>query len=384
MMRETMRRSAGLRVLMSADPIGGVWTYALDLAAGLHAYDVQVILATMGAPLSMAQRCAVGALPNVRLEESHFRLEWMPEPWHDVAAAGVWLLELARRHDVHLVHLNHLVHADLPFGVPVVTVAHACVLSWWESVRREQAPAYYDRYRREVRQSLQAAHTVITVTHAMARRLQRHYGPLPDLAVIRNGRRSPSCAPVVKAPRIFTAGRLWDEAKNAAAVMRVATHVPWPVYLAGADACPRGYAPLNGDAFIRDRRAVRMLGQLPAGAMEREYRRTAIYALPARYEPFGLSILEAAQAECALVLGDIDSLRELWDGVAVFLAPDDDVAMRTALRALIAEPARRLALGHAARQRATSFRHETFVQEYLVAYRTMLGMRSGTFDGVHR
>ena len=35
--------------------------------------------------------------------------------------------------------------------------------------------------------------------------------------------------------------------------------------------------------------------------------------LPARYEPFGLSILEAALSGCALVLGDLPSLRELWD-----------------------------------------------------------------------
>ncbi len=32
--------------------------------------------------------------------------------------------------------------------------------------------------------------------------------------------------------------------------------------------------------------------------------------LPARYEPFGLSVLEAALSGCALVLGDIPSLRE--------------------------------------------------------------------------
>ena len=54
----------------------------------------------------------------------------------------------------------------------------------------------------------------------------------------------------------------------------------------------------------------------------------AIYALPARYEPFRLEVLEAAAPGCALVLGDIASLRELWDGAALFVAPDDDRALR--------------------------------------------------------
>jgi hypothetical protein len=45
--------------------------------------------------------------------------------------------------------------------------------------------------------------------------------------------------------------------------------------------------------------------------------------LPARYEPFGLSVLEAALSGCALVPGDIASLRGNWDGVAEFVCPDD-------------------------------------------------------------
>ena len=40
----------------------------------------------------------------------------------------------------------------------------------------------------------------------------------------------------------------------------------------------------------------------------------------ALYEPFGLAVLEAAQAGCALVLSDIPTFRELWDGAALFVA----------------------------------------------------------------
>ncbi len=54
------------------------------------------------------------------------------------------------------------------------------------------------------------------------------------------------------------------------------------------------------------------VGRLGPEEMREQYARAAIFAHPARYEPFGLSVLEAALSGCALVLGDISSLRELW------------------------------------------------------------------------
>jgi glycosyltransferase involved in cell wall biosynthesis len=61
----------------------------------------------------------------------------------------------------------------------------------------------------------------------------------------------------------------------------------------------------------------------------------SIYCAPARYEPFGLSILEAALSGCALVLGDIPSLREIWEGAAVFVDPTDAHAITGAIQQLI-------------------------------------------------
>ncbi len=73
----------------------------------------------------------------------------------------------------------------------------------------------------------------------------------------------------------------------------------------------------------------------------------AIFAHPARYEPFGLAVLEAAMAGCALVLGDIPTLRELWDGAAVFVAPGRPDRLGEALAALAADEAGCRALGEA-------------------------------------
>ncbi|HEY0779002.1 MAG TPA: glycosyltransferase, partial [Gemmatirosa sp.] len=96
--------------------------------------------------------------------------------------------------------------------------------------------------------------------------------------------------------------------------------------------------------------------------------RAAVYALPARYEPFGLSALEAGLAGCALVLGDIPSLREVWGDAATYVAPDDAAALADALRTLAADDAHRTALGIRARTRALTYTPARMADGYLAAY----------------
>src|SRR5215208_260477 len=98
------------KVLMTADTVGGVWNYSLDLARGLSERGVEVALATMGEPPSEAQREMAGRVPRLRLFESSFRLEWMEEPWREVERAGEWLLALEDRFGPDLVHLNGYCH----------------------------------------------------------------------------------------------------------------------------------------------------------------------------------------------------------------------------------------------------------------------------------
>ena len=76
------------RVLMTADPIGGVWTYAIELSRALVVRGVEIALATMGAPISRSQRAVVGSIPNAELFENTYKLDWMNQPWDDVDADG--------------------------------------------------------------------------------------------------------------------------------------------------------------------------------------------------------------------------------------------------------------------------------------------------------
>jgi glycosyltransferase involved in cell wall biosynthesis len=117
---------------------------------------------------------------------------------------------------------------------------------------------------------------------------------------------------------------------------------------------------------------VELLGHRSALEISEDYRRAAIYALPARYEPFGLSVLEAALAGCALVLGDIPSLRELWAGAASFVPPNDTNLLRAELIDLIGNPYRRQVLGLEAQRRAQRFSVARMTAGYLSAYADLL------------
>src|SRR5215217_2709630 len=113
-MRSTAAKRTRL-VLMTTDTIGGVWHYALELAARLGDAGVKVALASMGTPVSGFQRAQIVRLSNLKLYESAYKLEWMPDPWRDVRRAGAWLLELEHELKPDVIHLNQYAFGDLPF-----------------------------------------------------------------------------------------------------------------------------------------------------------------------------------------------------------------------------------------------------------------------------
>jgi glycosyltransferase involved in cell wall biosynthesis len=348
------------RLMMTTDTLGGIWTYAIELAGALCRSDIQVALATMGAPLTASQREEVDSIPGLTTFESPFKLEWMDAPWQDVRRASRWLLHLEGRIRPDVVHLNSYVYGGLPWRAPTLVVGHSCVLSWWEAVKGEAAPDSWTRYHREVGRGLQGADLVMAPTRAMLSALETHYGHFSKSRVVLNGRAPALFKPGDKEPLIFAVGRLWDEAKNVAMIDRVAPYLPWPVYVAGEERHPDGKRV--------GYEAVRRLGRLDPPALGHWLGRAGIYTLPARYEPFGLSILEAGLAQCALVLGDIPSLREVWGEAAVFVSPHDPAALLTALHALIRDPARLNGLATLARMRALQLTPERMLAGYLAAY----------------
>jgi glycosyltransferase involved in cell wall biosynthesis len=376
-----MQADAGIeRILMTTDAVGGIFTYALSLANELARAGVDVHLATMGPAPSDEQRAHARAIPRLVLHESTFALEWMDEPWEDVARAGDWLRWLA--HDVapDVVQLNGYGHGALSFGAPTVVVAHSCVLSWWHAVYREHAPSRYERYERAVRLGLERATIVVAVSGAMRASLVRHYGPFPShrpIFVVHNGLPHDNeddpgrLASQDREPFVLACGRTWDIAKNIGALVRLAPRLPWPLRIAGSSG-PEHLT--TGD----DRTHAEWLGWASPSDLRAAMGRAAIFAHPALYEPFGLAPLEAARAGAALVLGDIESLREIWDDAALFVDPRDDEAILRAIKLLAEDPALRARLADKARARARHpYSARRMAAEMLSVYRLAKSSRHG-------
>jgi glycogen synthase len=363
-----MGRSGVVRhVMMTVDAVGGVWTYALDLARALGELGVRVSLVLMGPAPSAAQRADASAVPRVEMYERPYALEWMDDPWCEVGAAGEWLLELDAELRPDVVHVNGFCHAALPFSAPVLAAGHSCVLSWWRAVYGTDAPAKWDTYAEKVAHGLRSADLVVAPTAAMLSSLEFHYGPLPLPRVISNGRYATglfSTPPGSKDALVLTAGRLWDQAKNVESVASVAPSLPWPVYIAGESRRP------SGESVSYD--SVQGLGRLTSRELAAWMGRAAIFALPARYEPFGLSVLEAALAGCALVLGDIRSLREIWGDTALYVPPDNRRALASAIDLLIRDGESRQALAARAQARARELTPRRMADGYYDAYRDLV------------
>ena len=162
----------GMRVLMTADAVGGVWRYTLELARALASFDVHVDIALMGPAPDESMRAEARACANVILYKSEYLLEWMDGWQDDMHASGEWLLALEKALRPDIVHLNGYVHAALSWRAPVIVVAHSCVLSWWQATLGEPAPARYDAYRVAVARGIAAADVVAGA--------ERHLASQPD------------------------------------------------------------------------------------------------------------------------------------------------------------------------------------------------------------
>jgi glycosyltransferase involved in cell wall biosynthesis len=358
----------GMRLLMTTDAVGGVWSYSLDLSRLLTARGVEIVLAVMGPGPDASQRAEAGAIENLELHHRPFDLEWFQGvSGLEILRASDWLKQLAGDYSPDLLHLNGYAHAAAGWTIPVLVVAHSCVYSWWMSVHHSDPPNEYRVYRGRVMAGLRAASAVAAPSNWMLKTLRSVYDlDLPNAEVIpnftfcRSGRSK-------KEEFILASGRFWDSAKNLALLDRIAPELMWPVHVAGSLENPDG-----GCGTFHH---VRTIGQLSREAMAERYANAAIFAHPARYEPFGLAVLEAAANGCALVLADIPSLRELWESCAIFASPEKPADWVDSLNRLAGSENDRIALGRAARRRAAEFSPDAALCGYMHLYERLTSLQ---------
>lgn len=367
------RRAAGLRVLMTADAVGGVWSYSVALASALAERGHSVHLVTLGPAPTRDQVEALTDHTGVQLEATDFALEWQDPEGRDMRRAKRGLREIAARVAPDVVHLNGFREALVPFAAPTLVVAHSCVRSWWRACRgSDPDEPRWATYIDNVQRGLCAADAWVAPTLAFREEIELLYAPPTKGRVIHNGIVPADRTQAEdKEPLVLAAGRVWDEAKNMSRLVGVAPRLAWPLFVAGDDGAPTDRVDAGGAA-----RRANPLGRLSQGELWKWMNRASIFVAPAQYEPFGLGVLEAASMGCALVLSEIRSFRELWDGAAAFVNPEDQEQITSVINDLCAKADKRIELGRAAAERARRYSQSAMVDGYEQLYREMTARAS--------
>ena len=347
------------RIFLTADAVGGVWTYAADLARGLAREGCAVTLAVLGPAPDAAQADAVAGA--VELVVTGLPLDWTAASPDDLLRAADALAAEARRAAPEVVHLHSpALLGEAAYPAPVVANAHYCVATWWRSMRSGPLPKDLAWRAEATGRGLHRAAAVLVPSHAFGAALRAAYPGDWTPRVVPNGRAAPPEAEPGERHGVLTAGRLWDEAKNVALLDRVAAEAKFAIEAAG---------PVEGPNGARARlRHLNLLGRLSEVDLRARMAAASVFASPALYEPFGLGVLEAAQAGCALVLSDIPTLRELWDGAAVFVPSGAVSTWRATLSQLVADGARARTLGASARERSQRYTDRAMVSGTRAAY----------------
>jgi glycosyltransferase involved in cell wall biosynthesis len=358
-------RNGRLRLLMTVDGVGGVWQYATDLARALGANEVETILALLGPLPPVEQRAAARAIPGVTLIETGLPLDWLADTPDQVRLAGRKLSELARHMGVDLIQLNQpALAAGVHFPVPVIAAAHSCLATWWQAVEGGPLPEDFAWRVALHGEGLRAAGRIVTPSRSFADATKAAYD-LPEIPVaVHNGRAPLPHPPAAMHDFAFTAGRLWDRAKNVATLDRAAARLGVPIKAAGPLSGPHG----EQIAFAH----LHALGRINEEALAGCLAARPVFVSAARYEPFGLAVLEAAAAGCPLVLSDIPTFRELWEEAAIFVGADDDAGFAAAIEELIGDTALRLTQGEKARAVARRFTIARMAEAMLGLYRELL------------
>ncbi|WP_372425166.1 glycosyltransferase family 4 protein [Salinarimonas chemoclinalis] len=364
------------RILVTCDAVGGLWRHAVDMARALAGHHVETVLVAFGPEPAADQREEARSVPGLTLLWFDHPLDWLAGDETALAGVPAVLDGVAELYDVDLLHLNYPSQArGLATDRPLVAMSHSCLATWWEAMRDGPMPDAFALNRRLVDEGFARADRVLAPSRSHANALRRAYGPIPGLAVVHNARyptpaadgtRSDDPAGVVRACAV---GRWWDEAKNAQVLDAAAARASTPISAIGPTEGPRGQRVSFAHAEGR--------GTLSARETRTALARASVFVSPARYEPFGLAVLEAAQAGCALVLSDIPTFREVWDGAAEFVAPDDATGLAEAIDALAADPDLREARGALARERAGAYAPRAQAARLLEVYADVLANAPG-------
>lgn len=365
-----------MHILVTADTLGGVWTYTRELVTGLLRHGQRVTLVSFGDIPTDGQARWMEGLPNLDFRPTAFKLEWMLDSEADMLASSQYVEALVREIRPDILHFSQFYYGALNCDVPRVVVAHSDVVSWWMAVHAKTPPEteWLHWYRHVVGRGLHEATTVVAPSRWMLEQIEFHYGMLSSTAVIHNGRSEALFNPdASKEENIVTLGRRWDSGKNVSLLLR--QEMPFPVHIVGSDRHPEFDRPafsaeeISSNVHLEPKQDEVQIAEILA--------RAAIYAATSQYEPFGLAPVEAALSRCAIVASDIPTFRELWGEAAIFFRNNDPKSLLQVMERLQRDPSLRRLKGNQAYHHARKhFTADRMADRYLSLYQTLIPARA--------
>jgi glycosyltransferase involved in cell wall biosynthesis len=367
-----------MRILMTTDTIGGVWTFTKDLSAQLLERGCAMALVSFGRTPSAVQRNWAEEQTEqwgecFRFVASDIPLEWMQDNERAFDEGEPLLRRVADEFGADLLLSSQFCFGALRCDFPRVVVAHSDVLSWARACRpMGLAPsAWLDCYCALVSKGLGGADGVVAPSEWMLDAVSAHFSLPPETAVIPNGRALPRTRERARRKlQAVTAGRLWDEGKNLRMLADVRPAMPLLV---------AGELQYESSELSVCLGRATPLGRLEEAELLSLFRASSIYICTSRYEPFGLAPLEAALCGCAVAAADIPSLREVWGEAALYF---DDARSLTSLLRTLREDRALLARTRArSRNRAQKFSARRMSARYLGLFQRLLARAAATEYG---
>ena len=359
-----------MRVLLTTDTVGGVWTFTRELTEGLLQQGHSVALVSFGRSPSPEQSNWADEVSsrhpqNFRFSPFDIPLEWMADNERAFSEGKAALSRVINQFVPDLLHANQFCFGALAGSLPRLITAHSDVLSWAAACRLQglDASPWLEQYTQLVQHGLDAANAVVAPTYAMLQVLGDNFR-LPSVQhVILNGRSLPSFA-APPPPRILqavTAGRLWDEAKNIALLASI--DAPVPLIVAGE----QNFSPHQ---FTGSAASLLFTGLLAEPELLALFRSSTFYIVPSIYEPFGLAPLEAALCGCAILANELPSLREVWADAATYF--HDSISLERQLRRLTQDSGLLATTQQRAHARALTLSRDAMVARYTGLYRELI------------
>ncbi len=365
-----------MHVLMTSDTLNGsIWTYTRELITGLIGRGIRVTLVSFGQIPLPEQTAWMERLRALEYRPTAFRLDWMHEGQQDFGDASDYLCAVAAEIKPDLFHSNHLCYGALPVTIPRIVVAHGDLITWWKSVHGHgpKESAWLRWYRDTTAQGLSEASAVVAGSDWMLEAVRGSYPASMNGTVINHGRNPIHFNPyVTKNNAVLAIGRILDPA----AQVNLLAERSHPVPVCVVDAKQPEHCSetvFRTDVGFNDgSEGVVLRGPRSETQLRLLYSRASIYVSASRYEPAGMTILEAALSRCALILNDIPAMREIWGPAAVYFRTNDGDSLSEAVRIINSDANLRRSFANRAFNRAREcYNSNRMTSNYIQLYRTV-------------